>query len=170
MKYDAAYVQVGDSCSLCFLSGVLHGMVEFRDNFQVIIYIILRKQTLETGFWDWVAYLVKKHRDHVLSRGEGEWGMDNSWRRAAARLLKWSRHDSEKPGGAPEGQARGDQVAVGLDCYSDSHVCKDRGDTWLLLRTLDSPREMKSFKDILKNAHREPEGLQDSLEGILPSL
>lgn len=50
MKYDAAYVQLGDSCYLCFLSGVLRGMVEFRDNFQVIIYIILRKQTLETGF------------------------------------------------------------------------------------------------------------------------
>lgn len=69
-----------------------------------------------------------------------------------------------------KGTAWRDQVAVGLNCYSDSSVCKDHGVTWLLLRTLDSPREMKSFKDKLKNTHREPEGLHNSFEGILPFL
>lgn len=53
---------------------------------------------------------------------------------------------------------------MGFNRYSDSRVCKNHGDTWFLL---DSPREMKSFKDKLKNTHREPEGLYDSLEGIL---
>lgn len=62
-----------------------------------------------------------------------------------------------------KGTAWRDQVAVGLNCYSDSSVCKDHGVTWLLLRTLDSPREMKSFKDKLKNTHREPKASMTAL-------
>ena len=68
-----------------------------------------------------------------------------------------------------EGEAWGDQVAVGLSCYSDSSVCKDCGVTWLL-RTLDGTREMKSYECRFKNTHREPGGLHDSFEGMLHLL
>lgn len=55
-----------------------------------------------------------------------------------------------------KGKAWGDQVAVGLSCYRDGNVCKDCGVTWLLLRTLDDTREVKSYERRLKHTHREP--------------
>lgn len=100
-----------------------------------IIYIILRKQTLETGFRDWVTYKSRSTEIMGLVGMRGERDMDNSWCLVAAWLPKQSWNDSKRPS-AVEGKAWGDQVAVGLNCYSDSHVCKDRGNIWLLLWTL----------------------------------
>lgn len=57
-----------------------------------------------------------------------------------------------------EGKAWGDQVAVGVSCYGDS-ICKECGVTWLLLRSLDDTREMKSYEYTY--------GTKDSFEGIL---
>lgn len=68
--------------------------MELRDGTQPIIYIILQKQTLEMGFWDWVVYIFKKHRDHLLGRGERD--IDNSWHAVASCLPKLSLPDSKK--------------------------------------------------------------------------
>lgn len=154
-----------------FNSGVLCGIIELRDKpsynlYSFSLYIENRslKQILGLG-----CVYVQGAQRLLPWQGSGEYG---PW---VVRGLEWHHDYSShhcvisRSEVQVAGKAGGDQVAVGLSCYSDSSVCKDCGVTWLL-RTLDSTREMKSYDHRLKNTHRDPEALHTALkEFSIPS-